>query len=133
MEATERCAGAPLSRRLLCRLVCQWSYSHRCVLFWLVRLLASAASARGLMRAGAGDNAVRIFCEDAASSQDSSQPPSWSLAAEQRQAHPLDVNCVRWHPVKTGLLASASDDAVVKLWMFTPDPAAEGMRTNGPT
>lgn len=41
---------------------------------------------------------------------------SWREAALARNAHKLDVNCVRWHPKDASLLASAGDDGVVKLW-----------------
>jgi WD40 repeat protein len=32
------------------------------------------------------------------------------------KAHELDVNCVAWHPKDPGLLVSAGDDGVLKLW-----------------
>lgn len=84
------------------------------------------------MHAGAGDNAVRVFCEDAAAAdQEPGQPPSWSLVAEQQQAHPLDVNCVRWHPTTKGLLASAGDDMVIKLWSFQPAGEASKLPNGG--
>jgi WD40 repeat protein len=28
----------------------------------------------------------------------------------------MDVNCVAWHPTDPTLLASASDDGVIKIW-----------------
>lgn len=37
-------------------------------------------------------------------------------------AHAADVNCVRWHPTVPGLLASASDDGLVKLWLLEKKP-----------
>lgn len=55
--------------------------------------------------------------------------PSFSLLCKRGQAHPLDVNCVRWHPTDLTLLASAGDDACIKLWRWRPavaKPASAG-------
>jgi WD40 repeat protein len=35
---------------------------------------------------------------------------------QRTDAHAADVNCVRWHPTDSSLLASASDDNTIKLW-----------------
>jgi WD40 repeat protein len=35
------------------------------------------------------------------------------------KAHQADVNCVRWNPVRPGVLASAGDDQVVKVWAYS--------------
>ena len=43
---------------------------------------------------------------------------SFHLLCTQRQTHPLDVNCVWWHPCDPSLLASASDDCTIKLWRW---------------
>ncbi|KAL4430857.1 hypothetical protein ABPG75_006113 [Micractinium tetrahymenae] len=54
---------------------------------------------------------------------------SFRLLCKREQAHPLDVNCVRWHPTDHTLLASAGDDACIKLWRWRPagaDAAAAG-------
>eukprot|EP00878_Enallax_costatus_P024775 GHUV01026461.1.p1 GENE.GHUV01026461.1~~GHUV01026461.1.p1 ORF type:complete len:406 (+),score=78.94 GHUV01026461.1:109-1326(+) len=40
----------------------------------------------------------------------------WECICSVEQAHTADVNCVKWHPQQQGLLASAGDDCVVKLW-----------------
>jgi len=40
------------------------------------------------------------------------------LLASAAPAHPADVNAVRWHPKRPGLLATAGDDGRVKLWLF---------------
>ncbi|KAL4418689.1 hypothetical protein ABPG77_001259 [Micractinium sp. CCAP 211/92] len=56
---------------------------------------------------------------------------SFALVCKQGQAHPLDVNCVRWHPADPTLLASAGDDACIKLWRWQPartEAAAAGAR-----
>lgn len=56
---------------------------------------------------------------------------SFALLCKQGQAHPLDVNCVRWHPADPTLLASAGDDACIKLWRWQPartEAAAAGAR-----
>lgn len=45
---------------------------------------------------------------------------SFRLLCTREQAHPLDVNCVRWHPSDATLLASAGDDCCVRLWRWRP-------------
>lgn len=46
---------------------------------------------------------------------------SFAMLCKREQAHPLDINCVRWHPTDPGLLASAGDDCCIKLWRWRPD------------
>lgn len=79
---------------------------------------------------GSGDNSIRIFDEatvpeastSEASSPDPANPPSsFHMVVNHRDAHSLDVNCVRWHPLDPTLLASASDDGSVKLWRYHPE------------
>jgi len=55
--------------------------------------------------------------------------PRLRLAAQRRQAHPTDVNSVRWHPRDASLLASAGDDGTVRLWRLRP--AAEAAHGDG--
>ncbi|KAF6258113.1 WD40-repeat-containing domain protein [Scenedesmus sp. NREL 46B-D3] len=43
---------------------------------------------------------------------------AWECLCSVQQSHNADVNCVRWHPSQQGLLASAGDDGVVKLWQY---------------
>jgi WD40 repeat protein len=43
---------------------------------------------------------------------------SCRLECRKEQAHPCDVNCVRWHPKEGNLLASAGDDGCIKIWRF---------------
>ena len=35
---------------------------------------------------------------------------------EAPQAHPADVNAVRWHPKRAGWLATGGDDGCVRIW-----------------
>lgn len=70
---------------------------------------------------GAADDAIRIFRE-------STNASTFELAFQQNAAHSSDINCVRWSPEvqqtadgrKSFLLASAADDALVRIWRFTP-------------
>ena len=61
-----------------------------------------------LVATAAGDNAIRLF-----RFSDSFDPLLTSPGA-----HTADVNCVRFNPQQTGLLASASDDGSVKVFRW---------------
>ena len=69
-------------------------------------------STRGWLATGDARNALRVF-----------EPPGrgegWRLAAD--APHPLDVNCVRWHPTDATLAATACDDGRVRLWRLVAD------------
>lgn len=70
----------------------------------------------GLIASGCGDNKVRFFAPDPEQVDcQVADAPNFVLAASV-DAHRQDVNCVQWNPTKAGLLASAGDDEVVKLW-----------------
>ncbi|KAG2422552.1 hypothetical protein HXX76_015932 [Chlamydomonas incerta] len=40
----------------------------------------------------------------------------WGCWARVAKAHAADVNCVRWNPAEPRLLASCSDDGLIRLW-----------------
>lgn len=65
-----------------------------------------------------GDDSVFVFSES--ESSDPNQP-SFSVLSTTRKAHGQDINSVRWNPAEPGLLASCSDDGLVKLWKFVDD------------
>lgn len=65
-----------------------------------------------------GDNTIRVFTE---SLQSDENAPSFLLATQRKDAHTDDVNSVRWHPTKPHTLASASDDATIKLWRYSSE------------
>ena len=48
---------------------------------------------------------------------------SFRLLCTRERAHPLDINCVRWHPTDPTLLASAGDDGCIRLWRWSPGRA----------
>ena len=62
-----------------------------------------------------GDDSIRVFREN--ESSDKNQP-SFSMTAVVRKAHSQDVNSVAWNPKIEGVLASCSDDGLVKLWNY---------------
>ncbi|KAI3433638.1 hypothetical protein D9Q98_003447 [Chlorella vulgaris] len=59
---------------------------------------------------------------DKASSSSDSGVATFRLLSTRQPAHPLDVNCVRWHPTDPTLLASAGDDCCIKLWRWHAAP-----------
>ena len=69
---------------------------------------------------GSGDNSICVFEEDQIASSDVNpqQKPSFQLSIRRLDAHPTDVNCVRWHPKDPSLLASAGDDGCIRLWRY---------------
>lgn len=82
---------------------------------------------------GAADDTIRIFCERSGASSSAALPsgssPSFDLAFRQIDAHSSDINCVRWSPEvqhdangkRSFLLASAADDALIRIWRFTSE------------
>lgn len=69
----------------------------------------------GALATACGDDAVRVFKEDATADPDQ---PVFSLAAQVTRAHNQDVNCVAWNPKEAGLLVSCSDDGDISIWRF---------------
>ncbi|TYZ65622.1 hypothetical protein PybrP1_003736 [[Pythium] brassicae (nom. inval.)] len=76
---------------------------------------------------GAADDALRVFREAA--------DGAFELALQHAAAHASDINCVRWSPrAQHGslLLASAADDALVRIWRFTAATLKELMNAPSP-
>lgn len=67
-----------------------------------------------LIATASGDNSIKIFKE--VDQNNSLKERNFELVHSLDNAHDADVNCVRWNPQVPGLLASCSDDGVVKLW-----------------
>ncbi|MCO5600880.1 hypothetical protein L7F22_054997 [Adiantum nelumboides] len=71
----------------------------------------------GFIATAAGDDCIRIFSEDSSDKTTlDSGPPTYKMLLRKEKAHSTDVNCVRWHPQESSLLASAGDDSTVKVW-----------------
>ncbi len=71
---------------------------------------------------GSQDNGIRVFKVGPPGEAGVSPrpPPAVDLLCHTREAHPADVNCVRWNPKQTRLLASAGDDNSIRLWRMPP-------------
>ena len=86
------------------------------------RAYVSMGTAHGVIHGctGSGDNSICIFEEEQTASSDVNpqQKPSFQLSIKKLDAHPTDVNCVRWHPKDPNLLASAGDDGCIRLWHY---------------
>ncbi|KAI7732552.1 hypothetical protein M8C21_024158, partial [Ambrosia artemisiifolia] len=70
-------------------------------------------SREGIIATGAADDAIRLFVESEDHSVDG---PSYKLLLKKEKAHTMDINSVQWSPTGNMLLASASDDATIKIW-----------------
>ena len=68
----------------------------------------------GLIATACGDDKIRIFREDPTGGDP--DQPSFHLVAVMENGHTQDVNSVAWNPKEAGLLASCSDDGLIKLW-----------------
>ncbi|CAD5329794.1 unnamed protein product [Arabidopsis thaliana] len=74
----------------------------------------------GVIASGAGDDTIQLFVD---SDSDSVDGPSYKLLVKKEKAHEMDVNSVQWAPDKESrLLASASDDKMVKIWKLASEP-----------
>eukprot|EP00252_Welwitschia_mirabilis_P009960 TRINITY_DN2293_c0_g1_i2.p1 TRINITY_DN2293_c0_g1~~TRINITY_DN2293_c0_g1_i2.p1 ORF type:complete len:369 (+),score=75.32 TRINITY_DN2293_c0_g1_i2:211-1317(+) len=73
-------------------------------------------SKSGFIVSGSADDCIRVFFEDKDDSANMVGHPSYKLISKKEQAHLMDVNSVQWHPYDTQILASASDDGIIKIW-----------------
>ena len=93
-------------------------------------IYVSICTAHGIAHGctGSGDNSICVFEEEQIASSDVNpqQKPSFQLSIKKLDAHPTDVNCVRWHPKDPNLLASAGDDGCIRLWHYQKGLDAAG-------
>ena len=68
----------------------------------------------GRIVTASGDDFIRVFRETENSDQNQ---PSFVMTASVN-GHIQDVNSVAWNPKQANLLASCSDDGMVKLWTY---------------
>ena len=61
---------------------------------------------------GGGDDCIRIV------SRIDNDKDEYAETASIERAHAGDVNCIRWNPTQTDILASAGDDACVRIWKY---------------
>ncbi|CAH8380928.1 unnamed protein product [Eruca vesicaria subsp. sativa] len=97
-------------------------WTHLCTLSgYHDRTIYSAHWSRdNIIASGAGDDAIRLFVD---SNNDSADGPSYNLLLKKEKAHDMDVNSVQWSPSEENrLLASASDDGMVKIWQLATKP-----------
>lgn len=73
------------------------------------RPVYSLDAREGLVATAGGDDALRLFQVDVALA-------SLAPLAVLNRAHDADVNCVRFNPARPTLLATAADDAAIKVW-----------------
>ena len=77
----------------------------------------------GRIVSGGADDSIRVFVDvsdgGAARGADAAPGVTFEQEAVAAAAHRGDVNCVRWSPRMSGLLASAGDDGVVRLWQYS--------------
>ncbi|PNH10673.1 putative cytosolic iron-sulfur protein assembly protein CIAO1 [Tetrabaena socialis] len=84
---------------------------------------AGAADAGAAMEveAGAGPGAEAVgVAEGAGGLLSEAGGGAWGVWARVVGAHGGDINCVRWSPTQSRLLASCSDDGLIKLWWLQP-------------
>jgi len=74
-------------------------------------------SQTGFIATACADNSIRVFSTEEVASEDGlGLRVRCNLECRKENAHPLDVNCVQWHPKDSTLLASAGDDGNIRLW-----------------
>ncbi|XP_053669155.1 probable cytosolic iron-sulfur protein assembly protein Ciao1 [Anopheles marshallii] len=78
----------------------------------------------GLLATACGDDLIRIFKE---STDSDPNQPTFELVVT-IAAHSQDANKVAWHPVKPGILLTASDDGEIKIWHYQEEDGPVGER-----
>jgi WD40 repeat protein len=115
-----------------CTLSATCSGYHNRTIFsldWGAPLLANSSdTGYGYIATASADNSICIFAVQQAALENSdgalNAPVSCQLECRKEQAHPCDVNCVRWHPKDGNLIASAGDDGCIKIWKFKASSAS---------
>eukprot|EP00298_Acanthocystis_sp_HF-20_P006265 c16176_g1_i1.p1 GENE.c16176_g1_i1~~c16176_g1_i1.p1 ORF type:complete len:351 (-),score=165.93 c16176_g1_i1:29-1048(-) len=72
-----------------------------------------------LIVSGGGDNAISIFSRSESTVKMTDQDEDYDCIIKISDAHKSDVNCVKWNPVRVGVLASACEDGTIRIWKFS--------------
>ncbi|KAJ0969734.1 hypothetical protein J5N97_022611 [Dioscorea zingiberensis] len=70
-------------------------------------------SREGVIASGAADDAICLFVE---SKEKMIDEPFYTKLMKKEKAHAMDVNSVQWNPKNPRVLASGSDDGIIKVW-----------------
>ena len=71
-------------------------------------------STNNVIATGAADDTIRIILPDNYTETN----PTSCVVVELTKAHDTDINCVSWNPKTPNILASCSDDGLIKIWEF---------------
>ncbi|CAD5125031.1 DgyrCDS13271 [Dimorphilus gyrociliatus] len=74
-----------------------------------------------LILTACGDNAIRVFRKCQTDGVENEGGLSLEMVAKEYDAHKEDVNCAAWNPIEENILASCSDDGMLKFWKFIDD------------
>ncbi|XP_065667150.1 probable cytosolic iron-sulfur protein assembly protein CIAO1 homolog [Hydra vulgaris] len=72
-----------------------------------------------LIASCSADDSIKIFKQDDVECFDKRNEPIFNLVGNLEKAHLQDINCLKWNPKDSSILASCSDDMSIKIWNFS--------------